>query len=304
MSQDNTKKHKILSFGEILYDVIGEKEFIGGASFNLAAHASSCGLDAQLYSAIGNDARGNGFRKELARLNVGTDWLAVDAEHPTGIVNVTLDQGGQPSYEIVQGSAWDFIPEPTAEQAAALQAYGFDVLCFGTLVQRSETSRKSLHALRKVLKDVPVFYDVNIRPPFTPVETIKESLPRATIVKVNDDEARFLGPHLFGKELPLEDFGWALMDKYGVKVALLTRGPQGCKVMWEDGTADLPGLPGKVVSAVGAGDAFSAAFLASWLKGRGPAEAARRANELGTFVVMQVETVPEYTPELLAMLNA
>jgi len=298
------KKHKILSFGEVLYDVIGEKEFIGGASFNLAAHAARCGLDAQLYSAVGKDARGAGFQKELARMGVGTNWLTADPAHPTGIVNVTLDQAGQPTYEIVQGAAWDFIPPPSAQAAAALKAYGFDVLCFGTLVQRSETSRRSLQALRVVLKDVPVFYDVNIRPPFTPVETIKGSLPGATIVKVNDDEAKFLSPHLFGKDLSLDDFGKALMATFGVKVALLTRGPRGCKVMWEDGTADLPGLPGKVVSAVGAGDAFSAAFLASWLKGRGPAEAARRANQLGTFVVMQVETVPEYTPELLAMLNA
>ena len=298
------KKHKILSFGEVLYDVIGEKEFIGGASFNLAAHAARCGLDAQLFSAIGDDPRGAGFQRELARMGVGTNWLAVDKLHPTGIVNVTLDRNGQPTYEIVQGAAWDFIPEPDEGQAQSLREYGFDVLCFGTLVQRSAASHRSLKALRNVLKDVPVFYDVNIRPPFTPVETIKESLPGATVVKVNDDEARFLAPHLFGKELSLEDFGKALMATYGVKVALLTRGPDGCKVMWEDGTADLPGLPGKVVSAVGAGDAFSAAFLASWLKGRGPAEAARRANELGTFVVMQVETVPEYTPELLAMLNA
>ncbi len=295
---------KILSYGEVLYDVIGEKELIGGASFNLAAHATRCGLNAQLYSAIGADARGDVFLKELARMGVGTNWLAVDKTHPTGIVNVTLDMNGQPTYEIVEGAAWDFIPAPTPEQSAALKNYGFDVLCFGTLVQRSAVSRESLRALRAALKGVPVFYDVNIRPPFTPVETIKESLPGATIVKVNDDEAKFLSPHLFGKEYSLQDFGRALMDTYGVQVALLTRGPQGCMVMWEDGMADLPGLPGKVVSAVGAGDAFSAAFLASWLKGRGPAEAARRANELGTFIVMQIETVPEYTPELLAMLNA
>ena len=296
------KKHKILSFGEVLYDVFGEKEFIGGASFNLAAHAVRCGLDAQLISAIGADRRGDHFKDELARMGVGTRWLAVDSLRPTGIVNVTLDQNGQPTYDIVQGAAWDFIPTPA--DAEGLCAYGFDVLCFGTLVQRSEMSRKSLKKLREILKGVPVFYDVNIRPPFTPVSTIKESLPGATIVKVNDDEAKRLAPDVFGKALSLDDFGKALMGEYGVKVALLTRGADGCKVMWEDGTADFPGLPGKVVSAVGAGDAFSAAFLASWLKGRGPAEAARRANHLGTFVVMQAETVPEYTPELLALLNA
>lgn len=304
MAMSDSHQHKILSFGEILYDVIGDKEFIGGAPFNLSAHSVRCGLNAQMYSAVGADKRGKAFQQTLDQMGVGARWVSVDLTHPTGIVNVTLDAQGQPSYEIVRDAAWDFIPAPTATDAQALKTYGFDVLCFGTLAQRSERSRATLRELRCLLKGTPIFYDINIRPPFTPFSVIRESLPGATIVKVNDDEARLLGPELFGKALSLRAFGDALRTEFGVAVVLLTRGADGCLVLWDDGCETLAGLDGKVVSAVGAGDAFSAAFLASWLKGRGPAEAARRANILGTYVVTQVETVPAYTEDLLAVLNA
>ena len=49
----------------------------------------------------------------------------------------------------------------------------------------------------------------------------------------------------------------------------------------------------QVVDAVGAGDAFSAAFLASWLGGASAAAAAEAGNRRGAWVASHRGAVPE-----------
>jgi len=109
VSTGNNRKIKLLSFGEVLWDIINGQAYIGGAPFNLAAHASRCGLESYLLTCVGTDDLGNRALIEMDRLNVSGKYVQKDSKHPTGTVTVSLSADGQPSYTIHKNVAWDFI---------------------------------------------------------------------------------------------------------------------------------------------------------------------------------------------------
>ena len=81
---------KVLSYGEILWDVIDGQAKIGGAPFNLAGHLARLGAEAFLYSKVGADELGRRALKEIARLGVSSNYVKTDARYPTGTALVRL----------------------------------------------------------------------------------------------------------------------------------------------------------------------------------------------------------------------
>lgn len=297
-------RFKVLSFGELLWDVFGEVEVIGGAPFNVAAHLARLGVESHLYSRIGRDRRGGVARQSLLDLGVRDRWLQVDPLRPTGWVDVTLDLSGQPSYSIGPDAAWDALESPTPALAAGLVAENFSALVCGTLAQRSEGNRRALATIRGILPGVPVFYDVNLRGDETPLDVVWATLPGITIVKLNEDEVEILSSALGGPPGGLSGLFQRLEAKFGIKLLVCTKGSAGCSILSEGNQFEVAGTPVTVASAVGAGDAFSAAFLAGWLRGRPLAQVAASANLLGGYVASKRETVPEYSRELLTRMLA
>lgn len=294
----NTERKGVLAFGELLWDVFPDGAHIGGAPFNLAAHAVRCGLATQVLSRVGADDLGRRALAEACRLGVGTDAISVDPQHPTGTVSVSLDAAGQPTYTIHAPVAWDFIAADPA-MLAALRRQRVDAICFGTLAQRSAASRASLRHVLAAFPVAPVFFDVNLRQHFFSRELVEEGLARTTILKLNDSEVTVLAPLLCGAPLDEEAFAREVQRRYAVQLVLVTRGARGCLLVERAGAAtEIPGCPVTVADAVGAGDAFSAAFLALWLRGKAPVDAANAANELGAFVASRRGAVPDYTDAL------
>jgi fructokinase len=282
----------LVAFGEILWDVIDGEAHIGGAPFNLAAHAVRCGVRAAAVSCVGDDSLGREALQEMTRLRVDGRWTTVDGAHPTGTVTVAL-KDGQPSYTIHEGVAWDFI-QPAEEAFRALAAECPRAFCFGSLAQRSAVSRATLFRLLDAFKGATVFYDVNLRQSYWSAPLVEAGLARATLVKVNDDEARVLGGLLFGGACDPEAFARAVLARHPVKAVIVTLGAAGCLVC-ERGREPVrcAGVNVDVVDTVGAGDAFSAAFLAAWLAGATAAEAAAAGNARGAWVASQRGAVPE-----------
>jgi fructokinase len=292
----------VLSFGEILWDVVGDREMIGGAPFNVAAHLARLGVRSFIYSRVGGDLRGARVRHHVARLGVDDRWLQQDNRRPTGWVDVTLDQSGQPTFQIGPDAAWDAIEAPMAAAVDGLRAEKIAAIVCGTLAQRTVASRQALAAIRAALPGVPVFYDVNLRGRETPPERVRETMPGVTILKINREEAEAVSQGVFGRAWAPQELFAGLCDRYGVRLMLCTLGAEGCAVFAEGVAFTRRAEPVEVASAVGAGDAFSAAFLASWVKGLALETAVANANTLGGFVAASPETVPDYPTELLARL--
>lgn len=269
----------VISFGEILWDVIEGVPHIGGAPFNFAAHVAKCGLKSALVSSVGDDSLGRRAMSEVARFGVDDRFVSFHPTLPTGTVNVYL-KDGSPAYDIVKPVAWDEITiERVANQPVPRAFY------FGSLVRRSPVSSKTLDLLLRMFTGSIVFYDVNLRQDFWHKEKIEKDIGCSDVLKVNDEEMSRLG--FIPKRL--------FESNPRLKVVIETCGKDGCLVWSREGCKlTSPAIPdGPIVDTVGAGDSFSAAFLSAILSGKTLAEAAIDGNVRAGKVASRAGAIPE-----------
>jgi fructokinase len=295
---------RILSFGEILFDIIEGEHYLGGAPLNFAGHLAQFGTAAApvksyILSAVGTDGLGERALQEIDRLGVNTSLVQQKEEHPTGTVPVVI-RNGQPDYTILEHVAYDFIALPENELA---REEPFDVLYFGTLAQRSEQSRQTLRQLLARNSFKQVFYDINLRKDSYTKQLILESLQHCTILKLNDEEVEVLSQLLYQQELGIEEFAKRVAREHGIDVVVITAGAEGCYVLEDEAFSFVKGYPAKVVDTVGAGDSFSAAFVYHYFRTNDPVYAADIANRLGAFVASSRGPLPPYTPEIRRLLE-
>ena len=263
---------RLISIGEILWDVIGDKEHLGGALLNFSVHAARLGHEVSLVSAVGTDERGDRVL-EASALGLSTDLIQRSGEWPTGIVTVTVAPDGQPTFVIHRPAAYDSI-RLDGSALARLASWNPDWIC----------GRNLLFETMEAIPRARRFYDINLRQNcFTP-ELVLEMLRRATVVKLNDSEARALSAMFGTGDLTMERFCRDNAARLGWEAICVTRGEQGCAVLTGDQYVEVPGYRVQVADAVGAGDAFAAAFLHGLDSGWPAAEIGDFANRLGALV--------------------
>lgn len=284
--------------GELLFDVFPTGKKIGGAPVNFAYHVGQLGIESLAISAVGNDELGREIINILREKRIN-NIVPIVAE-PTGTVQVTLDDKGVPSYEICEGVAWDNIPCNKELVEVAKNCCAF---CFGSLAQRSEQSRNAINLFLDSMdsgdKTLRIF-DINLRQAFYSREIIEESLAKSNVLKINDDEYRIVGK-LLGYDV--EDFERGsryMMEHYGLRMVILTCGEMGSHIFYEGGSSFLPTPKVKIADTVGAGDSFTAAFVASLLSGKSIEEAHRKAVEVAAYVCTQSGAMPILPEELKA----
>lgn len=282
---------RLLCIGEFLWDVFDDRRCIGGAAFNVAAHASRLGLPTRFLSAVGDDEDGREARKAARRLGLDGPFLKTTNQVPTGTVRVFLSDG-QPDFTIRRPAAYD---RPVLEQAdwEALRASPPDWVYFGTLAQQSEQARELTRAVLAAFPAARRFYDVNLRKDSYSPALLRELLDNATTLKLNEDELPVVGESA-GVACIGDAAGCAVLaNACSLDVVCLTRGERGC-LLWRNGEcAEVPGEPVQVVDAVGAGDAFSAALMSKLDEpGATLADIATFANHRGGQVAARAGAVP------------
>lgn len=298
-------KKYVVGLGEALFDCLPEGRKLGGAPANFAYHASQFGLNGWAVSAIGDDDLG----KEIVATfeKVGLDHVLPVVEQPTGTVKVTLDNKGIPQYEICLGVAWDNIPLTDEMLYVARNA---QAVCFGSLAQRCEKSRETIQAFLDVApKDALRVFDINLRQHWYSADVITDSLHRANILKINDEELDIVAtmlldvPTVPGK-LIAEDPDQTrrvcrnLIAKYNLQMLILTCGAVGSYVFTATEESYVATPKVEVADTVGAGDSFTAAFVAQILLGKSIREAHEKAVAVSAFVCTQAGAMPEL-PEAL-----
>ena len=288
-----------LGLGELLWDCFPNRRLPGGAPANVAFHVQQLGLSAATVTRVGSDPLGDEICEFLQSQGLSLDLVQRDPLHDTGTVTVEPTTSGT-SYTFLTDSAWDFlVPQP--ELIAAMQSAR--AVCFGTLAQRSDVSRETIHAcLEAVSSDCLVVYDINLRPPFFEWDWIERSLHHAKIVKLNDDEVRTLS-RMFATG-PTSDLGYArdlLADYPKLELVCITRGANGCLAVSRDEVVDLPGIAVQVVDTVGAGDSFTAALIQTRLAGWPLAKSLALANRVGSLVASRPGAMPILRDELAAL---
>lgn len=288
----------IVGMGEALWDVLPEGKKIGGAPANFAYHVSLFGLPSCVVSAIGDDALGKEIIENFT--SKGLDQLIAEVPYPTGTVQVEIDQTGIPLYDIKENVAWDNIPYTEHLDALAKRT---KAVCFGSLAQRNVVSRETInHFLDTMPKDDDslIVFDVNLRQGFYNKEILCKSMQNCNILKINDEELITVS-RMFGYPgIDLQDKCWILLGKYNLKMLILTCGINGSYVFTPGNVSFQPTPKVEVADTVGAGDSFTAAFIASILKGKSVTEAHTIAVKTSAFVCTQKGAMPILPPEYTA----
>jgi fructokinase len=301
----------VVGLGEALFDVFPDRQVLGGAPLNVAVHAhqmattlGGCGLPA---SRIGRDELGRRLIAELAARGVPTSALQHDDERPTGRVLVTLE-AGEPSYEIVEDTAWDRLAftddwERLADACSAV--------CFGTLAQRSPQARATIEQFLRHAPQAIRMLDVNLRQSYFTAELIRESCALATVVKLNESELpqvhRLLWPPDADSDSDSDYQASDLRAQFELDAVVLTRGAAGTVLYTAAGKAESapvsdPPAPG--ADNVGAGDACAAGILLGMLLGWPAGRTLALANAAGAFVASQPGATPRLPARLLELLVA
>lgn len=288
----------VVGMGEALWDVLPEGKKIGGAPANFAYHVSQFGLPSCVVSAIGDDALGKEIIENFT--SKGLDQLIAEVPYPTGTVQVEIDQTGIPLYDIKENVAWDNIPYTEHLDALAKRT---KAVCFGSLAQRNVVSRNTInHFLDTMPKDDDslIVFDVNLRQGFYNKEILCKSMQKCNILKINDEELITVS-RMFGYPgIDLQDKCWILLGKYNLKMLILTCGINGSYVFTPGNVSFQPTPKVEVADTVGAGDSFTAAFIASILKGKSVTEAHTIAVKTSAYVCTQKGAMPILPPEYTA----
>lgn len=265
-------------FGEVLFDCFPDgSRVLGGAPFNVAWHCHAFGLNPLFVSSVGDDDFGNEIINAMTTWGMDTKGVQIDSGHKTGVVDVTFNNG-EPSYNIVENSAWDFI-----ETKNIPEIDNYSLLYHGSLVLRNAVSKNTLAGLKNNFSK-PVFIDVNLRSPWWDLQAIKPILTDAQWVKLNQDELSLI----VSQEKDVVKQARYLIHLYGHKLVVVTQGEAGAIAITESETCSVePGRAMKVVDTVGAGDAFSSVLLLGLHKKWPLQEMLDRAQAFASAVVGQ-----------------
>ena len=291
------EKNIVVGMGEALWDVLPEGKKIGGAPANFAYHVSQFGLNSKVVSAVGEDKLGAEILENLQAKKLKMQIETVP--YPTGTVQVELDAEGVPCYDIKEGVAWDNIPYTKDLDELAHQACA---VCFGSLAQRSVVSRNTINAFLDAMphdSNVLKIFDINLRQSFYTKEILCNSFKRCNILKINDEELVTVS-RMFGYPgIDLQDKCWILLGKYNLKMLILTCGVNGSYVFTPGEMSFVETPKVEVADTVGAGDSFTAAFVAAILSGKTVREAHELAVETSAYVCTQNGAMPELPLSLI-----
>ena len=282
---------KIVGIGEVLWDLLPQGKQPGGAPANFAYHVMQLGFDGYAVSAIGKDELGSEIADFLQSKKVNALMEKVD--YPTGIVEVHLDVAGVPTYNICEDVAWDNISLTPQMRELAQET---DAVCFGTLAMRNPISRECINQFIDLVPSAShKIFDINLRQHYYSKELIESSLNKCNILKVNDDEIKILMELLDIKSSDEKVYCKELMQKYNLELLILTKGTEGSIIFSQDGSiSEKPTPVVDVVDTIGAGDAFTAAFIVNIMKGHSVTEAHDSAIQVSAFVCSCKGAMPVY----------
>ncbi|PSR52821.1 carbohydrate kinase [Adhaeribacter arboris] len=285
--------HRIICFGETLWDMLPSGHMPGGAPMNVAIHLKYNNYDPIVVSRVGTDDLGEALLDFLKKKTVSTEHIQVGKTHLTGVVKVNVDDKNEITYKIVEPVAWDYIQFD--EDTASLVAQS-DVFVYGSLAARGQTTRDTLLQYLPLAKQK--VFDVNLRPPHYTPERIEQLLQFADVVKMNHQELELISGWLevAGNEpQQLEQ----IRQKLNLQMVILTRGENGAAVLTDQGYLQHPGYKVEVEDTIGSGDSFLATFLSNYLQQQPLADCLRKACLVGAYVASCKGATPTYDPQLL-----
>jgi fructokinase len=257
----------IVSAGEALIDLLptidreGRPAFqavVGGSPLNVAVALGRLGAKAAFLGAVSTDLFGDRIIAMLAE-SQGDTSLITRVNRPTPLAIVTLD-GAEARYA--------FYDTGTAARGMTLRELRplpakTSIFHFGSIALAAEPAASTLIARAKAARaERIVCIDPNVRPAFAPDEMVyrrnlEQAMELAHIVKLSLSDLAWLRPGVTPQDFARERL------TTGALLVAVTRGPAGAVAFAGSGMSEVAGAPVAIVDTVGAGDAFTAGFLAA-----------------------------------------
>jgi fructokinase len=292
---------KIISIGEVLWDILPAAEHLGGAPYNFALHAHNLGHEVCFVSAVGHDQHGNRILEQMAKSGLATRFIHRTSNHPTGTVTVAVDPAGLPQFKIHRPAAYEF-PTLSPSEFDALLKPAPDWIYFGTLQQMSAPAHDLTIKLLTAAPTARYFYDVNLRVDSFNPELVRTLARRAHVLKLNEQEVSALQEIAGIQVESREQFCRSCLRVFQLDAVCITLGPEGCALLRNNEYLEATGYPIQVADTIGAGDAFSAALLHGLNSGWPLRQIADFSNRVGALVASRPGGTPAWSvDEALAL---
>ena len=268
----NPSPHRpVVCAGEILIDLIanpGDTPLTattfaireGGAPMNAAIALARLGSPVRFCGAVGDDQFGQRLRQLVEREGADASAIRVIPGQNTSIAYAWRDERGDGHFQLVRLA--DRMLAPADVEAAGIDQAA--VLLVGSCALAESPSREAiLRAVEiAVANDVPVVFDVNVRPTLWPgMDALRAAcepiLNAATVLKLSLDDAH----HLWGVETAVQAAESA--SAYAPHILVVTDGGRGVHFAGSEPgqLRHYPVFPVEAVDPTGAGDAFTAALI-------------------------------------------
>ncbi len=233
----------------------------GGAPANYLAAVNKFGGKTALIGKVGNDTFGHLLINTLKESGIDTAGMKMSDDFFTTLAFVSFDEHGDRSFA--------FSRKPGADTQLCFDEIDLGmidntrVFHFGTLSLTHEPAKTATVRAVEYAKSKGklISFDPNLRPPlWDKLEDAKAQmewgLKQADVVKISDEEVEFLW------RCSPEQGAEKLINEYGVKLAFVTCGAEGCVYKNALCSGNVPGLKGlKVIDTCGAGDIFGGSAM-------------------------------------------
>ncbi len=244
-------------------------ESLGGCAANVAVGLARLGLNASCASSVGDDSIGEWVKKELEKNLVDVTLLSIEEGRKSDFSAIIVDESSAERVIFTNKNSSGKLELDNLKTADAEWFFISDI--YGKWEDQME-------AIFEVAREK------NVRVAFNPREAgIREDAPEiieaiglCEIVFVNKDEAIEIVTNMDNEANPenvtQEKFLLEKLKSLEPKIVVLTDGVRGAWV--SDGEHIFHAEAQKVpaVDSTGAGDSFTSAFLAAYIKGQSPSE--------------------------------
>ena len=284
----NKNIHKVVCFGEVLWDILPSAAVPGGAPMNVAYHLQKLIKNPALITRIGMDDKGQELMNIFSGHGVCTDYFQVDDKYETGKVFASPNEYNEVVYDIVKPVAWDFIAWDNAFIELLANAEFF---VFGSLAARNKASKDTLFRLLEIARNKVL--DINLRAPHYNRRIVEQLLRKTDFVKMNLAELELI-TGWFSNHTSVEDRLKSIQDKFSISNMVVTMGGEGAMLCMNGEITKHGGFKVDVLDTVGSGDAFLAGLLSHLLDNADNKEALEFASGLGAFIATQRGACPDY----------
>ena len=259
----------------------------GGAPGNFLAALNVYGKKTAFLGKVGDDAFGQLLLGTLQRAGIDTRGVLADPDYFTTLAFVTFNDAGDRSFSFARKPGadtqlrWEEVDQSLIDEAR--------VVHFGTLSLTDEPARTATQKAVTYAKQTGklISCDPNLRVPlWRSKEEAREqmlwSLQQADLVKISDNEVSFLWA------CSPEDGAEKLLREFGVKLAMVTLGAEGCLLRTKNACFRAPAPKVHPVDTTGAGDIFGGSAMARFLDLKKAPDALTRddLSYIGTYALM------------------